>query len=50
MDKLRCYQCDSECNYLFYDGRCKDCTRYTPEEVMGNVAIEEEEEEEYTNE
>jgi len=33
-----CYQCDEETTYLFADARCKDCTRLTPEEVVGNVA------------
>lgn len=32
---LICYQCDKEVTYLFDDGRCKDCTRLTPEEVTG---------------
>lgn len=31
-----CYECDKECNYLFGDGRCKNCTRLTPEEVIGD--------------
>lgn len=31
---LVCYQCDQYCNYLFPDGRCKNCTRLTPEEVQ----------------
>jgi hypothetical protein len=30
-----CYQCDKRVLYLFQDGRCKDCTRLTPEEVQG---------------
>ena len=32
-----CYQCDRTCKYLFHDGRCSDCTRLTPEEVLGEV-------------
>ena len=32
-----CYECDKDCNYLFDDGRCKDCTRLTPEEVRGET-------------
>lgn len=33
-DKI-CYQCEKRVVYLFDDGRCKDCTRMTPEEVRG---------------
>lgn len=33
-----CYQCEKPCSYLFDDGRCKSCTRLTPEEVQG-VAV-----------
>ena len=33
--KLSCYECNTECSYLFSDGRCKSCTRLTPEEVTG---------------
>ena len=29
-----CYQCDAKVNYLFPDGRCGRCTRYTPEELV----------------
>ena len=32
-----CYQCENEVMYLFADSRCKDCTRLTPDEVVGNV-------------
>jgi len=32
-----CYQCDKTCGYLFPDGRCGDCTRYTPEEIKGDI-------------
>ena len=32
--QFRCYQCDELCNYLFRDGRCKDCTRVMPDEVI----------------
>lgn len=32
---LICYQCEKKVGYLFDDGRCKSCTRLTPEEVMG---------------
>jgi len=30
-----CYQCENEVEYLFDDSRCKDCTRMTPDEVVG---------------
>lgn len=33
--KPECYQCEKPVDYLFDDGRCKDCTRLTPEEVRG---------------
>ena len=32
-----CYQCDKPVKYLFPDSRCKDCTRITPEELVGDV-------------
>ena len=35
MSDKTCYQCDKQVDYLFEDGRCKDCTRLTPEEVKG---------------
>ena len=35
--KPTCYQCEEEVVYLFDDGRCSDCTRLTPEEVMGDI-------------
>ena len=36
--KRACYQCDKPVNYLFADGRCKDCTRLTIEEVRGDIS------------
>ena len=30
-----CYQCEKATAYIFADGRCKDCTRLTPDEVRG---------------
>lgn len=36
-DTKNCYQCGALCGYLFADGRCKDCTRQTPEEVAGGT-------------
>ncbi len=33
---LRCYQCDVKTTWLAPDGRCGQCTRYTPEEVRGD--------------
>jgi hypothetical protein len=38
---MRCYQCDEEVKWLAPDSRCGDCTRLTPEEVQGEVPIEE---------
>lgn len=35
--KRCCYQCEAEVPYLFDDCRCKDCTRLTPDEIVGNV-------------
>ncbi len=32
-----CYQCDKPTNWLAPDSRCGDCTRYTPEEIRGDV-------------
>ena len=32
-----CYQCEKDVPYLFDDSRCKDCTRLTPAEVIGEV-------------
>ncbi len=34
-DRLTCYECNEACHYLFDDGRCRGCTRMTPEEVTG---------------
>lgn len=31
----QCYQCDKYTDWLAPDSRCGDCTRYTPEEIMG---------------
>lgn len=36
-----CYQCLKPAKYLFDDGRCKDCTRLTPEEVLGGIQTDE---------
>lgn len=33
--KKYCYQCDIEVNWLSLDGRCKNCTRLTVEEIQG---------------
>lgn len=33
--RIFCYQCEKEVKYLFEDGRCWECTRLTPEEVIG---------------
>ena len=41
-----CYQCEKECNYLFDDSRCWECTRLTPEEVRGEENFEDEDEKE----
>ena len=36
LDSIKhCYQCEKPVSYLFDDGRCKKCTRLTPEEVRG---------------
>jgi len=32
-----CYQCDKPTNWLAPDSRCGDCTRYTVEEIRGEV-------------
>jgi Zn ribbon nucleic-acid-binding protein len=32
-----CYQCEKRVVYLFDDGRCKDCTGLTAEEVRGEI-------------
>ena len=32
-----CYQCDRETEWLAPDSRCSDCTRFTPEELKGEV-------------
>ena len=42
-----CYECDQPCNYLFDDGRCKECTSLTPEEVRGEVTHHEDDTEEH---
>lgn len=34
---MYCYQCDAKVGYLFDDGRCSNCTRLAPEEVMGTM-------------
>lgn len=31
----RCYECDAEVHWLAPDGRCAKCTRYTPDQVIG---------------
>ena len=33
--QVECYQCEKIVPYLFPDGRCKDCTRITPDELTG---------------
>ena len=33
--QVECYQCEKIVHYLFPDGRCKDCTRITPDELTG---------------
>lgn len=38
-----CYQCEKECDYLLPDSRCGECTRYTPEELIGELEEEEDE-------
>lgn len=35
--KQYCYKCDVETTWLAPDGRCGDCTGYTPEEIRGEV-------------
>lgn len=35
--KKFCYKCDVETLWLAPDGRCGDCTGYTPEEIRGEV-------------
>lgn len=37
---MDCYQCEKEVNWLAPDSRCKDCTRLTPEEVVGKPSCE----------
>lgn len=32
---VRCYECDKLTYWLAPDSRCEDCTRYTPEEIIG---------------
>lgn len=32
---MYCYECEEKVNWLASDGRCKGCTRLTPEEVQG---------------
>lgn len=36
-----CYQCDKEVQWLAPDSRCGECTRWTPEEIRGEVPHEE---------
>lgn len=38
MDFGPCYNCEKP-SHLFPDGRCKNCTRLTPEEVTGEVSM-----------
>ena len=35
--KQYCYKCDVETTWIAPDGRCGDCTGYTPEEIRGEV-------------
>ena len=35
MSEQHCYQCDRKTAYLFDDGRCGNCTRLTPDEIIG---------------
>jgi hypothetical protein len=35
--KQYCYQCDVGTSWLAPDGRCGDCTGYTPEQIRGDV-------------
>ena len=35
-----CYQCERTTDYLYYDSRCLDCTRVTPEEMRGESSEE----------
>ena len=37
LPKKYCYKCDVETTWLAPDGRCGDCTGYTPEEIRGEV-------------
>jgi hypothetical protein len=39
---MKCYQCDEVTNWLAPDSRCGNCTRLTPEEIQGEVPIEDE--------
>jgi len=39
---MKCYQCDEETHWLAPDSRCSHCTRLTPEEIQGEVPIEDE--------
>lgn len=41
--RFTCYQCLHTVKWLNEDSRCKDCTRLTPEETRGDIALEEEE-------
>lgn len=41
---MYCYQCDAEVVWLAPDGRCTNCTRCTPEEVMGLEVDEDDDE------
>jgi hypothetical protein len=36
-DIKECYQCENEVEWLAPDGRCGNCTGWTPEEIRGEV-------------
>lgn len=37
---FNCYQCGRETGWLAPDSRCSDCTRWTPEEILGIEAYD----------
>lgn len=41
-----CYQCDKEVEWLAPDSRCGDCTRLTPEQIIGEELMPDEAEQE----
>lgn len=44
--KYTCYKCEEETEWLAPDGRCGDCTGFTPEQIQGEAPMDEYEEEE----